>query len=188
MTFRGPAFAPAGTKQSNTLNYIDINKNIGIWQPAYVIQLLSSADGSSDVYIRNSDIDISRLGQLNNLPPDQGAPWLLNASLDILGVIPPGASLRYEISKSTSNRIVSMGSLINITTTNSESITGTAILDPSAYELWWPRGLGPQNLYNITISIFNSGGDTLLTSVNKRIGFRTIVSKLTLHIYLLENK
>ena len=53
----GPAFAPAG-----------------IWQPAYVVQLSMPANASSDVCVRNSDFDISRMGQLNNLPPNQSAP------------------------------------------------------------------------------------------------------------------
>ena len=153
----GPAFAPAG-----------------IWQPAYIIQLASSPNTSSDIYVRNSDFDISRVGQMNNIPPDQSAPWLLNASLDILGTLPQGAALVYVIADSTTNQTVSSGSLTNLTSSNS-TITGTVVLDPSLYELWWPRGLGPQNLYNLTVSIVD-GSNNILASINRRTGFRTIVS------------
>lgn len=153
----GPAFAPAG-----------------IWQPAYVIQLSSSPNASSDIYVRNSDYDIARVGQMNNIPPDQSAPWLLNASLDVLGNLPQGAALNYVIANSITNQTVSSGTLNNVTSSNS-TITGTAVLDPSLYELWWPRGLGPQNLYNLTVSIVDSSNNTL-ASINRRTGFRTIVS------------
>ena len=152
----GPAYAPAG-----------------IWQPAYIIQL-SSSNKSSELYIRNSDFDISRVGQLNNLPPDQGAPWLLNASLDVLGALPQGAALNYVITNSSTNQAVSSGALANITASES-TITGTTILEPSFYELWWPRGLGLQNLYNLTVSVVDSSNKTI-ASVNRRTGFRTIVS------------
>lgn len=152
----GPAFAPAG-----------------IWQPAYVVQLASSTNASSNIYVRNSDFDISRVGQKNNIPPDQSAPWLLNASLDVLGTLPQGAALNYVIADSTTNQTVSSGSLTNISSSNS-TITGTAVLDPSLYDLWWPRGLGPHSLYNLTVSIADSSKNTL-ASVNRRTGFRTIV-------------
>lgn len=156
----GPAFAPAG-----------------IWQPAYVIQLSSTKNASAELYIRNSDFDISRLGQLNNLPPDQKMPWVLNASLDILGTLPYGAALNYHIAESLTKRTVSKGPLTNITTM-ADSISGAVLLDPSSYELWWPRGLGQQHLYNITISITDRSQKTL-TSVEKRTGFRTIVRHLS---------
>ena len=153
----GPAFAPAG-----------------VWQPAYVVQLASPPDASSEVYVRNSDFDISRVGQMNNIPPDQKAHWFLNASLEVLGSLPSDAALHYIIANSTTNETVSSGSLTNLTCSNS-TITGTAVLDSSMYELWWPHGLGPQNLYNLTVSIVDSR-DKILASVNKRTGFRTIVS------------
>ena len=152
----GPGFAPAGP-----------------WQPAYIIQLASKSP-SCEVFVRNVDLDVSRLGQLNNLPPDQGAPWLMNASLDILGTVPQGATLLYTIAESTTNHTVTTGCLTNIIATKN-SVTGTTTLDPAAYKLWWPRGLGPQNLYNITIELHDSNNRTL-ASINRRIGFRTIVS------------
>ena len=155
----GPAFAPAG-----------------IWQPAYVVQLLAPPNTSSNIYVRNSDFDIFRVGQLNNLPPDQSAPWLLNASLDVLGTLPEGAALTYLFTNSSTNQTISCGNLTNLTIV-ANTITGTAVLDSAAYELWWPRGLGPQNLYNLTIGVLDGSGATLAT-VNRRTGFRTIVSLL----------
>ena len=107
-----------------------------------MVQLASSPNASPEIYVRNSDFDISRVGQMNNIPPNQSAPWLLNASLDVLGTVPQGAALDYRIADSKTNQTVSSGSLTNLISSGS-SITGTVVIDPPLYELWWPRGLEP---------------------------------------------
>jgi hypothetical protein len=82
-------------------------------------------------------LDIYREGQLNNLPPDQNAPWIVNASLDMLGMVPRGATLNIEI-LDVDNSTVASGSLQNITTME-DSITGSIAVDGEAYQLWWPN-------------------------------------------------
>ncbi|KAI0888049.1 glycoside hydrolase family 2 protein [Annulohypoxylon maeteangense] len=147
----GPAFAPSG-----------------IWQKAWALQL-----HGDEIYVRNSLLDIYREGQLNNLPPDQSANWVLNASVDVIGTLPEGASMNFKIIDAGTREEVSSGSLSNITN-DGDVITGLAVLNAKDYKLWWPNELGLQNLYNITVDIV-SGSGTILSSVTKRTGFRTIV-------------
>lgn len=151
----GPAFAPAG-----------------IWQNAWVVQL-----EGQDLSVRNSILDAYRVGQLPYLVPDQSADWVLNASVDVLGTVPEGARLKYSVVDLATNETVSSGELRNVTNAG-DVVTGQAILNGSEYKLWWPSGLGDQNLYNISVEIVSSSG-TALASVNKRTGFRTIVLNLS---------
>ena len=147
----GPAFAPSG-----------------IWQKAWVVQL-----DAEEVHARNSLVDIYREGQLPNLPPDQNKNWVLNASIDVLNAVPSGATLKYTIREAVTGTVVTTGSLGNVTN-GGNVISGSAILDSADYELWWPAGLGQQNLYNITVSVVSPSNRVVL-SVTKRTGFRTIV-------------
>ncbi|KAI2463727.1 glycoside hydrolase family 2 protein [Annulohypoxylon bovei var. microspora] len=147
----GPAFAPAG-----------------IWQKAWVLQF-----HEDEIYVRNSLLDIYREGQLNNLPPDQTANWVLNASVDVIGAVPEGAKMNFKIIDVATQQEVSSGALSNVTN-DGDVITGLAVLAAEDYRLWWPNGLGPQDLYNITIEIV-SGPGKIISSITKRTGFRTIV-------------
>lgn len=147
----GPAFVPAGP-----------------WQPAYVVQL-----GNNEIQVRNSLIDIYRQGQLNNLPPDQDQPWVVNASLDFFGELPSGSQLKYKLTSLDNKTTIASGSLRTVNSTES-MITGSTVVPSDAVELWWPVGMGKQNLYYMTIDLVTAGQQNLAT-VTKRMGFRTIV-------------
>jgi beta-mannosidase len=148
----GPAMAPAGP-----------------WQPAYIVQL-----APNEIHVRNSDIDIYREGQLNLIPPDQSKNWVVNASLDYIGQLPEDATMSYILKDSKDNTTVSQGKLSNITHTNG-AITGSTTIPCEAVELWWPAGLGPQNLYHLTVNVDSTSENTTLATITKRTGFRTIV-------------
>jgi len=151
MSVLGPAFVP-----------------VGPWQPAYALQL-----SSEELYIRNSLVDIYRLGQLPLIPPDQSQPWVVNASLDVIGSIPSGVLLTYVL-LDADNKTVTTGTMSNITTRDG-AVSGSTIIPADTVSLWWPSGLGDQTLYTIELSLSSGHGTSPITSINKRVGFRTIV-------------
>lgn len=147
----GPAFAP-----------------VGPWQKAYLVQF----DDNESVYPLNTDLDIFRRGQINHLAPDQSQPWVVNASIDFLGTLPDKYSMAIEIKDIESGKVLKSGSLEDVSTSG-QSITGSITVDADAPNLWWPNGLGKQNLYFATIKIRNEE-EKDVASVTKRTGFRTI--------------
>ncbi|KAL3430301.1 glycoside hydrolase superfamily [Aspergillus tetrazonus] len=146
----GPAFAPCGP-----------------WKPAYVVQLEKTAP----IHVLNTDLDIYRQGNINHLPPDQSQPWVVNASIDFIGHLPTEPRLFIEIKELESGDVLTSQISDSITVTGT-SITGVTTLKDASPRLWWPSGLGAQNLYNVTITVCNKTEEVV--HITKRTGFRTI--------------
>lgn len=53
-------------------------------------------------------------------------------------------------------------------------VTGSTTIPSDAVQLWWPVGMGDQNLYYMTVNLVSAANQTLAT-VTKRVGFRTII-------------
>ena len=64
-----------------------------------------------------------------------------------------------------------MGSI----TTGDGVVTGSTTIPADAVELWWPSGLGTQTLYTLQLSVLQNDGVFPITTITKRVGFRTIV-------------
>lgn len=150
----GPAFAPSGP-----------------WRDGRFVQF----EKSSGLYSLNTAIDIDRQGQFNNFTPDQSQPWIFNASLDFLGTLPACSTMRISITDSQdAGSVLFSGPLQNVTSSNMTT-TVTIVIDANAPKLWWPTGLGDQNLYIISVEVVDCSSKKSILVSTKRSGFRTIV-------------
>ena len=145
----------------------------GIWKPAYVVQV--DAESANSIYIANSAIDIYRQGQLNNLPPDQTQPWVLNISIDYIGSAPVVKSLDFDIIDGRGHKFISDS--ISAVAVTKNTIQGSIVITKKP-DLWWPVGYGNQTLYTLDIRVTGPKGDSI-SSLSKRVGFRTIVLNQT---------
>ncbi|KAJ6551842.1 glycoside hydrolase family 2 protein [Mycena capillaripes] len=142
----------------------------GPWQPIYAVQMIVG-----EVYVSNTLIDIYRKGQMNNLSPDQTQPWVFNCSIDFVGTLVAESSMILTLTDANNKRVLQQ-SLSGITK-SSGTITGSTTISASAVQLWWPNGMGAQTLYTATVTIQGLLG-LPITSVQKSVGFRTIVLNL----------
>ncbi|KAJ6782016.1 hypothetical protein PWT90_05871 [Aphanocladium album] len=148
----GPAFIPTGP-----------------WRDGRIVQL---RDG--EAYSLNTNIDIYRKGQVNNLAPDQTKPWVVNASLDFIGNLPKQHSMQAIITDATDkSKVLYSGKLSDITRSGS-TISGSVVIDGEKPQLWWPNGMGKQSLYSITITVGCGTKAPALVS-QRKVGFRTIL-------------
>ncbi|EHA19764.1 hypothetical protein ASPNIDRAFT_138876 [Aspergillus niger ATCC 1015] len=142
----------------------DFGWDWGPWKPAYIVQL----DKKESVYVLNTDLDIYRKNQINYLPPDQSQPWVVNASIDILGPLPAKPTMSIEVRDTHSGTILTSRTLNNVSVAGN-AITGVTVLDGLNPKLWWPQGLGDQNLYNVSITIQGRGNQTVANSFWTRV-------------------
>ena len=80
----------------------------------------------------------------------------------------------YKIQDLLGGEMLSQGKMTNVINSGN-GIAGSVVLDANDYDLWWPNGLGPQNLYLATVDIVSVISPRVYASVTKRVGFRTIV-------------
>lgn len=52
---------------------------------------------STEIHVQNTLVDVYRQGQLNNLPPDQTKPWVVNVSVDYIGALPGSTTIQAQI-------------------------------------------------------------------------------------------
>ncbi|KAK4507591.1 hypothetical protein PRZ48_001326 [Zasmidium cellare] len=156
----------------------------GPWRPISAVQLTGN-----EIFVNNAAIDIYRKGQQNNLPPDQSQPWVFNASIDFTNpsstgfhhlALPRETKMQLTLTDASGRQVLQRQ--LSGVYSSAETITGTTTIDPSSVQQWWPNGMGAQPLYTAKIDIITSNGrfgqQSTIGSVERRVGFRTIVLNL----------
>lgn len=100
---------------------------------------------------------------------------MVNASIDYIGALPKAGSLKAVITDADdTSRVLYSGKLEHVTRSNT-TISGSVVIDGKRPSLWWPRGMGKQTLYSITVSVSDCGKQKPALTSQRRVGFRTIL-------------
>ncbi|KAH9858500.1 glycoside hydrolase family 2 protein [Lenzites betulinus] len=169
----GPAFAPSG-----------------VYKPAYLITLSGSAANASTaenkaashpllvsqtggIFIEESALEITKVGQNPNVRPDESADWLVNVTLAVRSMrADPSPTLTVSIPElSVTSGPLNLSS-IPAGTNASTFVGGTFTIPGGLPQRWYPHNLGSPKLYNITVTLTIAGLPAV--SYTTRSGFRTV--------------
>ncbi|KAH9454379.1 hypothetical protein MJO28_007376 [Puccinia striiformis f. sp. tritici] len=142
-------------------------------------------NGAPLLWVHRTIIDIYRKGQLNNLLPDQAAPWVINITLPITSPKLLNATLSGVLSGTSVKLPAKQLSVLKTPVYRDfgpdYSLTVEYIVDPKEVELWYPATLGSPTLYDLELTLQVDGGVTSPANTNnalvwrEKVGFRTIV-------------
>lgn len=165
---QGPAFVPSG-----------------IFKPAYLVTLspkrstkttpashpLLASTGS--VFLEETSLEISKVGQTSITPADQSADWVVNITLAVRSVV---SARSPTISISIPELKVSSGPLrvdVIPAGTNTSTVLRASFKVPEGVpQRWFPHNLGTPQLYDFVITLTLDKGEE--ASFVTRSGFRTI--------------
>lgn len=150
-------------------DFIPAFAQAGIWRSVRAVQLAKPM-----LHVQNTLVDLYRYGQLNNLPPDQSQPWVVNASIEYIGELPVSASVDIKIYNQTALLKTSSLSTTLVQDDGSQGYITRSLQLAEEPNLWWPVGYGNQTMYSMDIVIKDTQNVSLAT-ITKEIGFRTIV-------------
>ena len=131
---------------------------------------------SSPVFIEESSLEISKVGQTPIELPDESAPWLLNVTLFVRSAVSihsPSVVISIPELKITSPHIAV--SALSADTGNPTRLQATFTIPEGVPQRWFPANLGTPKLYNITTSLhFSSASSSPSVAFTTQTGFRTI--------------
>jgi beta-mannosidase len=166
----GPAYAPVGPHK-----------------PAYLIGFRNSSSSevhsqtratgkTSHVFVKSTSLEVYKTGSRNNLPPDQGADWTLNVTLDLYSTVNVDeAYLDVEVLDTPHRTRLR---LLSIKAGYNDGLWVTFELPSqgeTAPELWWPAKFGNPRLYDVRFTLATPSVSSELAIWSKRTGFRTVV-------------
>ncbi|KAI0354764.1 glycoside hydrolase [Trametes cingulata] len=171
----GPAFVPSG-----------------IFKPAYLVTLTPDADttggtncsvtepathpllaSGGSVFIEETSLEISKVGQTPISTPNQTADWLVNVTLGIRSVVGsdfPTLTIAIPELNLTSGPLP-VGA-IPVATNATTFVSANFTIPDGVPERWFPHNLGTPRLYNFTITLALSNSSAV--SFATRSGFRTV--------------
>ena len=124
------------------------------------------------MFIEESSLEISKVGQTPDALPDESAPWLVNVTLFVRSAVAlqsPSISISIPELHFSSPRVAVAS--VPADTGAATTLRATFTVPEGVPQRWFPRNLGTPALYNVTTSLhFASGAVAFATQT----GFRTI--------------
>ncbi|XWW98739.1 hypothetical protein V2A60_006741 [Cordyceps javanica] len=149
-----PAFTPAGP-----------------WKGGRIVQVREK----ERLQAFNTVVDVYRQGQTNNFAPDQNKPWVVNASIDYIGSLPEDSYIEATIESASADSAILFRGKLEDVQRSTTTISGSIEIGSSTPKLWWPNGMGDQNMYRIDLVVRGANNSSPVLKSSRRFGFRTIL-------------